>query len=325
MDTLTISRLKTFRSCARKHELRYVKRIVPTTKRESLAFGTLFHIALESFWGGKDVDTALTDMIIAAAKESTDPMIVAKVRALVLGYVKSWAPVRNDYHVLAVEAPFAFPLLNPDTMAASRTFQMEGKIDLILKEKATGRVLLVEHKTTADDISDDSAHYFKKLAMDGQLSLYVVGAESLGHTIDGIIYDVAAKPGLTPKKATPIADRKYTKEGKLYAAQRERDETVEEFGVRVAEDLAERPARYFRRVEVARLEAEIREGMKDVWHDARIMRESELAGRAPRNPDACTLYGTCEYFDVCAYGLDPAQSTQFKTIPVAHPELAFTV
>ena len=50
-----------------------------------------------------------------------------------------------------------------------------------------------------------------------------------------------------------------------------------------------------------------------------------IAGRAPRNPDACTMYGTCEYFDVCANGVDPEKSTMFRRLETAHTELQFAV
>ena len=324
LDILTISRLRTFRTCARKHDLRYRRHFVPARQRESLTIGNLFHEGAESWWNMDDLGFALGAIEAEATKQKADAKSVVIAREMLIGYVASWAPERPRYQVLEVEKEFRAPLINPDTMSKSQTYEIGGKIDLILRERATGATCLVEHKTTSDDISDDSAHYFKKLALDGQLSLYHVGAQSLGYAIDKVIYDVAAKPGFEMKTATPIESRKYTKDGKLYANQRDRDETVDEFAVRVASDILERPARYFRRVEVVRLEDEIKESMRDVWYDARIIRESELAERAPRNPDACTQFGTCEYFDVCAYGIDPARSALYvKKAP--HSELSFSV
>lgn len=329
MKTLTVSRLKIFRSCARKHDLRYVRGIIPTATRESLALGTLFHKGVEMWWNMDDLEFSLGCVIGYGEETKSDPEWIAKAVEMVRGYVASWSPVRHLYTVLGVEQEFRAPLINPDTLAEgrptqSKTWEIAGKIDLVLREIATGHVILVEHKTTSDDISDDSAHYFKKLTLDAQLSLYHVGGESLGYSFDKIIYDVAAKPGLSRKLATPVENRKYTKDGKLYANQRDADETLEEFQTRIRADIEERPARYFRRVETVRLEHEIIESMRDVWHDAKIMHESEIAGRAPRNPDACTMFGTCEYFDVCAFGVDPTQSTMFKKSESIHSELSFS-
>lgn len=325
MDLLTVSRLKTFRACARKHELRYVKKFVPTAQRESLSIGTLFHEGVEAWWNMDDLGFALGAVAAAAHQMAVDEEITVRVTEMLRGYVASWSPIRPQYAVLGVEQEFRTALINPDTMAKSQTWETAGKIDLVLKERATGHVILVEHKTTADDISDDAAHYFKKLVLDAQLSLYHVGGESLGYSFQKIIYDVAAKPSLKRKRATPIEDRKYTAAGKLYANQRDSDETLTEFAERIRADIAERPDRYYRRVETVRLEDEILESMRDVWHDARIIRESEIAGRAPRNPDACTMYGTCEYFDVCANGVDPEKSTMFRRLETAHTELQFAV
>lgn len=325
MDLLTVSRLKAFRSCARKHDLRYVKKFVPAARKESLSIGTLFHKGLEAWWNMNDLGFALSMIAASAHQMGVDDEITVRVSEMVRGYVNSWAPVRDQYEVVGVEQEFHCALINPDTMAASHTWEIAGKLDLVLREKATGFKVLVEHKTTSDDISDDSAHYFKKLALDAQLSMYHVGGESLGHSFEKIIYDVTSKPTTKRKLATPIEDRKYTAAGKLYANQRETDETLTEFAERIRADIAERPERYYRRVETVRLENEILESMRDVWHDARIIRESEIAGRAPRNPDACTQFGTCEYFDVCALGVDPEKSTMFRKLETAHPELEFAV
>ena len=41
------------------------------------------------------------------------------------------------YEVLAVEASFVSPLINPDTMAPSRTWNLAGKVDGVLRERST--------------------------------------------------------------------------------------------------------------------------------------------------------------------------------------------
>lgn len=329
-EILTISRLKTFRECAQKHHLKYVELWEPTTRPERLAFGTLFHVGVETFWNaiknGFNVATALDLGVTAihhkAADEIDDKFIRSIVLELFRGYCASWAKDVDKYEVLEVEAQFSSALVNPESMRESQTFALQGKIDLIVRERLTGRTLLVEHKTTKEDVSDDAAAYWLRLTMDPQLSTYVVGSLALGHAIDAIIYDVAGKPQLRPHKATPVESRKYTKEGKLYANQRAEDETLGEFTARVAEDINLKADRYFRRREVARLDGELQANMKDVWHDARILRESQLAGRHPRNPDACHKFGKCEFFDICANGLDPAHSAQFRRRSSAHTELA---
>jgi hypothetical protein len=66
--------------------------------------------------------------------------------------------------------------------------------------------LVVEHKTTSSDIGPGSA-YWAKLTLDTQVSAYLGAHEG----VEGMLYDVIRKPGIRPYKATPPADRKYTK------------------------------------------------------------------------------------------------------------------
>lgn len=53
----------------------------------------------------------------------------------------------HRYDVLAVEQPFEIPLPNEQGNGRSRVF-VRGRLDLVLRERATGRVCLGEHKTT---------------------------------------------------------------------------------------------------------------------------------------------------------------------------------
>lgn len=90
--------------------------------------------------------------------------------------------------------------------------------------------------------------------------------------------------------------------GKLYANLRDRDETAEEFYLRLLTDIKERPEFYYARGDVVRLEQDEREHSHDLWHTARIMREMELAKRAPRHLGQCKRFGRfCNYFPVCSH------------------------
>jgi hypothetical protein len=211
-------------------------------------------------------------------------------------YHARWAdePLRP----LAVEVEYRAPLVNPATGAASRTFQRAGKIDVIVQDDA-GKVWTVEHKTSSEDISPGS-DYFARLAIDGQISHYHYGARSLGFEPAGCIYDVLGKPRHQPLAATPHDKRQYKKDGTLYASQRAEDEDPEAFRARLREALIADPDAYVRRAQVVRLEADMADAAFDDWQTARAIREAELAGRFPRNPDACTRYGSrCSFWGVC--------------------------
>ena len=68
------------------------------------------------------------------------------------------------------------------------------KIDAIAKDKATGKHIIVEHKTNLPRTSGPGSDYWKKLPIDGQVSGYYVGASTLGYEVDVCLYDVIRKP-----------------------------------------------------------------------------------------------------------------------------------
>jgi hypothetical protein len=235
----------------------------------------------------------------AAAIAPRDPFDVARAAVMLMGYHARWEADMARYRVLGVEEEFTAPVRNPETGMPSRTWVLGGKTDVRVIDLETDATLIVEHKTTSVDAGPGS-DYIKRLRMDGQVTVYYAGAESLGRKVDGCLYDVLVKPSQRPHKATPPESKKYTKEGKLYANQREADETPAEYMARLAAVVAENPNDYFLRAHVTRLEDEMRDGMADVWQTARSMREAIVTNRHPRNPDACVRYGrTCEFFPVC--------------------------
>ncbi len=252
-----------------------------------------------------------------------EPFDVARAEAMIRGYDARWR--EEQYEVLAVEAEFRAPLVNPETGAASRTWQRGGKLDVVMRE-AFGhrRVGFVEHKHTTDDIGPGTP-YWRRLRMDGQVSGYFVGSDALGLPSEFCLYDVLRKPALRPYRATPLEDRKFKKDGTLYANQRERDETPDEFLIRCLETIAAEPDTYYRRGEVVRLEAEAAEALFDDWQTAVQMREAQRLGRFPRNPDACMKWGRpCDFFDVCAGEASIDDSTRFRRSEHVSPELALT-
>jgi hypothetical protein len=319
LPLLTASRLAAARRCQRRHHYAYGLGYRAVEDADALRLGTLVHAGLAAWWA------ALGDQRFAVALEvlraaDADPYEAERASAMLAGYDARWG-LGAEYETLAVEVPFRAPLVNPETHAPSRTWQLAGKIDAIVRD-AHGDVWIVEHKTTSEDVTPGSP-YWRRLRMDGQVSLYFIGARALGYEPRGCLYDVLCKPGIRPLRATPIDARKYTKDGRLYAAQREFDETVEQFRDRVTSAIAEDLNAYYARGEVVRLDGELDEGIYDVWQLAAQLRESDRLGRYPRNPDGCLRYGrNCEYFDVCSGDASLDDPSRFRLISDTHPELA---
>jgi hypothetical protein len=158
--------------------------------------------------------------------------------------------------------------------------------------------------------------------MDGQVSVYFTGAAALGHPVDACLYDVLKRPALRPYKATPPEDRKYTKDGALYKTQRLVDETPEEYRARCMEAIAAAPGEYFVRGEVVRLDGEVADAITDIWQLGRTLQENKIAGRFPRNPDACSRFGRlCPFFAPCTGEASLDDPTLFRKLDDVHPEL----
>lgn len=320
-NLLTVSRMRTWRNCRRKHRLEYLEGWRPKVEGEALRGGRIGHVGLEAWWGaehGVRLDAALG----AIEGRVDDPYERVAMEELLTGYDRQWAAGMDRYEVLAVEESFTLPLINPETGAASRTWLLAGKVDGVLRDLVTDQVVLLEHKLTAESFASDADTWWLKLGMDAQVSHYYLGAESLGHRPEGCLYDVLLRPRLRPLKATPPEKRKYKANGVLYANQRDRDETPEEYGARVRADIAENPAKYFQRRVIPRTDNDLREYLADTWAEGRMMREAEISGRAPRSPEACHRFGQCWAWDHCANGLRLEDHPEaFERLEDVHPEL----
>jgi hypothetical protein len=296
----------------------------PIKTSGALKFGSLMHQALEVWWTTASVEKV--DNFFNGLTER-DEYEIAKAYALIIGYIKTYADDHELYDVLSVESEFRAPLINPDTMGKSQTWELAGKIDVIVREKSTGKVIIIEHKTTSDSVAPES-DYWLRLTIDGQISGYFVGVDILASTgavpseANSCLYDVIKKPALRPALATPEAERKYKKDGSLYTNHRTEDEAPEEYFSRVLADIEARPEFYFARRETVRMADDLADYMYDMWQTGKTIREAQNANRWPRNVNACNRYGTCEYFGVCCKCASINDDTQFVTVDNVNQELS---
>ncbi len=348
LPLLTTSSAKAFRACARLYSFKYELGYRAVESAGVLRFGTLVHAGMEAWWlaamaGETDGRIAAALAAVAAAGEA-DPYELARAEAMLVGYHAKWADV--PMRVLAVEAEFTGPLVNPETGAASRTWARAGKIDAIAILGDYGpEPRVVEHKTSSEDVSVGS-DYWVRLRLDPQISTYLRGAEDLGVRAAGCLYDVLAKPMQRPS-AVPIVDddgvkivfdaageRVRTKDGKKWrqtgdAAEgltlQTRPETPDEYKARILAAIAENPDRYYQRGEVVRLEEDVADAAFDTWQTGRLIREAQIANRWPRNPDACSRYGrTCEFLPICTRTGSLDDPARYHREANAHRELTMT-
>lgn len=396
LPLITASRLKDYRRCPRLHHYKYGLGVRPVETQAELRFGTLVHLGLQRWWEAlleeparskalEAIEQPNVRELVAAGEQlpaalaavdglATDAFEQARLDELLRGYDVRWC--LEHLTPIAVEVQFTAPLVNPATGKESITYRLGGKLDVLARDNR-GRVLIVEHKTSGEDISAGSK-YWQRLRMDGQISQYFAGARALGHEPAACLYDVLGKPRLEPREATPEAERELTlakyracaecKKRKQEAAAPHLDqetgrmcgaggvfalpdgrqvevpgeagkvisepprykanvrlaaESPAEYRNRIIDAIVAEPGRFYARGEVVRLEADEAEHAGDTWALAKSMREAELAGRAPRNPDACVLYGrACAFFDVCTGAASLDDPARFERLTNVHPELA---
>lgn len=346
LPILTHSSMTTARACLRQYRNRYVLQLRTLTQRdEAPELGDLVHVGLDPWWRGSGEQRILDAVAAARAYAKTkgiDPYQLAKAEALLIGYHARWVDDADRYEVLAVEGEFRTALVNPATSAESKTFRLGGKLDGVLLDRTDGRKLVIEHKTSGEDISAGSFYWLRR-HMDGQVSIYFDGARATGHDVQGCLYDVIGKPEQRPSQIPlvdeqgekivldPAGQRVRTKDGKKwrqtgdtalgYVVQT-RIETPQEYRDRLVDKIAEDVEAFYARAEVARDTQDLDEAARDRWQLAVMLRDAMRTNTWPRNPDACLRFNRpCEYLESCCGRADLNDPYLFKRVATPHPEL----
>lgn len=303
LQLLTSSRMTAMRSCQRKHYYRYELGLSRIRSGDALRFGGSFHKGQEAHNSGADPATAIQTATagydtIPQWADPTDWAVEREtVRQLLAGHF--WRYQSSPLEIIAVEQVFKTPLLNPGSGHASRLFLMAGKIDAIVR-LPDGRLAVLEYKTAGEDIGPD-ADYWLRLRCDPQISLYVLGARALGYDVATVLYDVTRKPTIRLRK----------------------EETPEQYGVRLLADIGERPDYYFARREVPRLEDELAEFRLELWQQSQQLRDAQRADRWFRNVGKMTC-DYCPFSQLCLNSVQvnvDAPPSGYEVLADVHPEL----
>ncbi len=341
LPVLTNSSITTFRRCPREYYFKYVLNRKARHKSDALKFGTLFHLGLNAWWTceGSAV-SKLADAIYAVRVgpqgDGTDPFELVKAECLLAGYSARWFD--SDLKTIAVEKNFRTPLIEDEYDhpygPVSHGYDLAGSIDAIAQSKGEvsrrePSLHIIEHKTTSSDISVGSDYWRHVVALDSQISTYEAAAKAMGFDVRDTIYDVIRKPELQPLKATPEESKKYTKPTKLepiprlYATQREDDESPEEYRERLTKDIIARPDWYFARKTIVRLDHDNEEHARDVVQTAEMIRHAEHRDAWPRSPHACERFRRlCDFFPVCSGESSIDDGTRYQTKTKQHEELS---
>lgn len=242
LGPLHASEMRLLLACPRKWHHAHVSRRVPRAESEALTRGRAVHEYLAHWWAGE-----------SAIALPEDPI----ARACCIGYGAYWGSPPAALSI-QVEHPWK---------AALGSVECAGTLDALMV--LDGEDVIVEHKTTSQDITPGSMYWRQVVTTDAQVSMYRAAFPGAK-----IVYDVIRKPALRQKQ----------------------NETADQFVARCIEAMAKEPERYFQRATVVRLESEDEAFARDVVSIDRLRRGKDH----PRNPASCFAYGTrCGYFDTC--------------------------
>lgn len=342
---LTFSRMSTLGVCRQKHRWAYEEGIRKETDAKALRMGSAGHEGLDVLAKTDDLEQAVVAVRakyqhVPDAYDDYDWRIEEETMVrLICGYHWMWGD--SGITCLASEQAFRIPLVNPETGASSQLFDLAGKIDGIVRLE-DDRLAVKESKFLSEDTGPDS-DLQRRLRIDHQISLYIHAARQLGHSVGTALYDTIRKPSIKPT-AIPLLDSDGIKivfdlEGdRVYSANRKprqtgstkdgysiqcRLMTVEEWGDKLNDDIAERPQWYYNRIEVPRLDDEIAEAQDEIWQIQKTLREAQRTGRWYRTVgrNSCDF---CSYFELCSTKFDPDVSPLpegFVHLDDIHPEL----
>lgn len=276
--------------------------------------------------------TPLESALQAIDTSVCDPLIAVRVRGLMCGYNARWNPA--DYKTIATEEMLTARIPNATRegkrMSYSAKLTMAGKLDVIAERD--GRRVLVDHKTTSQDIEDPNSPFWRQLAIENQVSHYLLLAWIGGQKFDECVWDVIRKPQTRPKKLSKtgrgiaVANQFYCgrrlSEQTLKELQTTETETLEMYEARLSLDCTvERPDHYFQRRTVPRLDHEIMEYAKELWQHTQDILHERKNTLPVRNPGACMLYGTpCKFLGICS-GHDEPDSDRWTKKQNVHTEL----
>jgi hypothetical protein len=266
--------------------------------------GGAVHVGLDARNHGASVEDAVAAAVAGYAEmpawaktpeDEADWLVEREdVAALLRGYFDVWCD--SPLKMIASEIEFALPLRN--AKGRKTKSYIAGKIDGI--GRWNNELAVVEHKTTSDNIEPGS-DYWRHLSFDQQISLYYFAAPQLGFNVATVLYDVIRKPTIRLRK----------------------NETPAEYGVRLAADIAERPAYYYCRREIPRLRADLEQAIEEVRQMDSKLRHAERHNAYPRNDRVCRKPNRCEFFNLCCNGYDPAAGVPsgYVQLTTPHPEL----
>jgi hypothetical protein len=296
---------------------------------KALRVGNAFHKSLDLLANGMSREDAIAAIVrIYDEHGASEDQFgwaayeCAETTAMVAVY--NWRYANSGLTVIASEINFEVPV-------ARTGFTRRGFIDKIVRvEDPRPRLLIMEHKTSGSDI-DPTGDYWRRLTIDHQLTGYISAARHMGWDVEGVLYDVIRKPGLSPR-AIPALDaeglkivleadgtRSTNKNGtwrqaaSTWQTLQTTPETPADYADRIMAAMAEDPDRHFQRHEVARLDDEVARYEAETAAACIDMRHAYSMGTQflYRNTGSCRAFNrACDYLPLCASHTTPPPASE---------------
>lgn len=338
---LSASAMGNYKDCPTLYKLPKIDRVYPGTEATPLRMGTNWHDIQHVFRDiddRDDVQQALIDHVDGLYAEC--PTHVSMEDWLVersLFLYTAWAYFNHyddsDVKVVASEMPFELTLLHPKAGRAMPNVRVRGILDKIIEYPDRG-LFIREYKSTSDSVEDGSP-FWPNLRMALQPSIYYDAAKRMGYDIQGIEYDVWHKPTIKPKFLTQKDTKDFIESGR-YLDQEIEDvninaeemtgmvgnehvefkegkqsnaikETPLMYGIRLFEDIQERPEFYFNRKEIVRTAQDMEAFQWEMFSTYRTMKDMIKSGHWFKNEKNCERMGKCCYTPICYNHVDVSE------------------
>jgi hypothetical protein len=308
----SVSAANAYRRCSRLYYHQYVQGWQAVRKTSWLDFGTSIDQLLEVL----DL-TNLEHAISQIPTHFSNPFDQIDVEVLLRLWWKTFRnnplPPHSIDHRAGNQFGFRLPF-NGNEVTGLMSMTVSGYIDKVTL--IAGDVGFMEGKTTSQAINDRS-DYWSKLPMDPQIACYAWAlSKEMGRPVNWCWYQVIRRP-------SQAADRAFSKTHKV--KDKEIPYELEEYRARVNELLIKDT----RNALVARKKVFISEEMKQAFitehaqnyldvqrrkEDETRLLENGLPGELawPRNHFGCSMFGGCEFFDVCTGKTTIEGSGDFK-------------
>lgn len=295
MDVIRGSEYSSFLRCRRRWNWEWNEGLKPKKLNDKLFIGSLIHKYLEVLYSTNDFDLAfkaMQKMYLEADTQYSDEVELREtwdlVNKITNHYNQTWYETDKEYKTIATELQFMVKL--------DETIAFTGTIDWVFEDK-DGHIWFADHKTT-----NSIEKYEKNSIMDRQISRYwwalqqiaagvgrvmnketgmwekyepLLGKEIFGFQYNIILKEIPKKPELLKKGGLSKAKNQKTTFDLYWSAMIEQGIADKEFYPaeynEILQFLSEQQNRYFKRVDVTRLQPEIEASMWEFLYTAEDM------------------------------------------------------